>query len=127
LIGPAEDSEPSGGRYQDKLYLDGDANPTWAGLRIESQKLRTVASEMMPSSQPSEVGGRPTDGERVIAEARRRLERGDRFSSQTAFARELRKWLDQQPDAVRDSQNEVMRIDTIKDHVHPVWVTYRKK
>ncbi len=44
LIGPADDMQPGGGRFQDKLFLAGDAidHPTWTGLRIDSRELKVM-------------------------------------------------------------------------------------
>jgi len=53
LIGPADDAQPHGGRYQDKLYLDGDEQEaTWSKIRVENVTLRgAVAAPSSPLSE----------------------------------------------------------------------------
>ena len=74
-------------------------------------------------------GGRPTDRDRVIAEAGRRIrERQALPGTLTEFADQLKKWLDKQPDARRGTKTgEVMAAATIEDHVRPIWGAYRAK
>jgi hypothetical protein len=73
---------------------------------------------------PSSAGGRPTDRDRVVAEAERRLRRRDyqRPPSLAAFAKELHDWLDGQPRAIRISKTgAVMQAETIEGHVRDIW------
>ena len=67
--------------------------------------------------------GRPSDRDRVRNEARKRLAPGQAVpKSIAALARDLWKWLDQQPDARRSPRDDqIMRIRTITKHVSPIW------
>jgi hypothetical protein len=67
-------------------------------------------------AMPSSRGGRPSDVERIIAEAKKRLE-SKTYPSKAALARELREWLEKLPDATRDSRNNVMAVSTIHGHI----------
>jgi hypothetical protein len=83
-----------------------------------------------PSWEPKPVsnkGGAPTDRDRIIAEARRRIDAKENLpTTLTKFAEQLREWLEGQPGAVRRSKtNEVMSADTIEGHVRTLWAAYR--
>jgi hypothetical protein len=97
---------------------------------------RFIATLKPADSEPVEApapvkseGGRPTDRDRVIAEATRRIrERKALPGTLTEFADQLNKWLDGQPDARRAAKTgEVMAAATIEGHVRPIWAAYREK
>jgi hypothetical protein len=97
---------------------------------------RFIATLKPADSEPVEApapvkseGGRPTDRDRVIAEATRRIrERKALPGTLTEFADQLNKWLDWQPDARRAAKTgEVMAAATIEGHVRPIWAAYREK
>jgi hypothetical protein len=94
----------------------GDAAGVSAGAAVQAGGA-TVAA--VPAT-----GGRPTDRDRVIAEAKRRI----RHESETvpgtlaAFARQIHEWLDKQPKAIRVSKTgKVMTADTIEGHIRKLW------
>jgi hypothetical protein len=123
----SEDAQNKGARWPlpgpipaptwEGAVIDGDtlldrARVRWAPLEINVADLRfelghgavTIAAAISPPVV-SEKGGRPTDALRVIAEAERRLNTGANLPSSLAgFARELREWLDEQPNVVRASK-----------------------
>jgi hypothetical protein len=74
-------------------------------------------------------GGRPTDKDRVIAEARRRIGAAESLPvTLTEFAGQLHTWLDAQPDARRTKKSgKVLQPETIEDHVRPIWQACRGK
>jgi hypothetical protein len=66
-------------------------------------------------------GGRPTDRERIVAEARRRLDAKENVPRKLVqFAGDLRKWLEKQPDPEL-SNGQVMAVDTIEGHVRAMF------
>jgi hypothetical protein len=86
------------------------------------------ATPIAPIPNPvSNKGGAPTDKDRVIAEARRRIDAKENLpTTLKKFAEQLQKWLEGQPDAVRRQKTgKVMQVDTIEDHVRPLWTAYR--
>jgi hypothetical protein len=68
-------------------------------------------------------GGRPTDRELVIAEAKRRIARNENLPpTLTTFVDQLRAWLAKHPRAHRNKKtNVVMRAKTIRRHVTNLW------
>ena len=82
-------------------------------------------------------GGRPTDRARIVGEARRRLREGEarrRLGEKenvpdrlAPFCRDLRTWLQAQPNPELNSKtNEVMSVDTIEGHVRDMfWEFWR--
>ena len=77
-------------------------------------------AEAPAPAMPSSKGGRPSDEDRVIAEAKKRLE-SKTYPSKAALARELREWLEKLPDATRDSRGNVMAASTIQRHIAPLF------
>jgi len=77
-----------------------------------------AASEELPGVL--KPGGRPTDRDRIVEEARRRLSAEGAKETVprelASFARSLRRWLQQQPNPVL-TNGEVMSVDTIEEHV----------
>jgi hypothetical protein len=73
-------------------------------------------------------GGRPTDRERIIDEARRRINAKEPLpSTKTAWAKELEAWLDKQPGARRGNKTrKVMTAETIEGHIQPLWNAHRR-
>jgi hypothetical protein len=68
------------------------------------------------------VGGRPGDNKRILAEAERRIKAGQVPHSLREFARQLRAWLEKQPDAKRArNTGKVMQIRAIEKCVGPLW------
>jgi hypothetical protein len=81
-----------------------------------------VASAESPAaSLEPNLGGRPTDRDLLLEEADRRLRHGPRPPSLAAFGRELRLWLDVHGEHRSLKTGEVMKADTIEDHVRPLW------
>jgi hypothetical protein len=73
-----------------------------ADLRFELGQGSVTIAAAIPPPVVSEKGGRPSDALSVIAEAGRRLNAGAHLPSSLAgFARELREWLNEQPNVVR--------------------------
>jgi hypothetical protein len=75
-------------------------------------------------------GGRPTDRDRIVAEARRRLSAKDAKETVPAelasFARILREWLKRQPNPVlyrnrKTDALEVMSVGVIAEHVRKMF------
>jgi hypothetical protein len=92
--------------------------------------LKPADNELAEAPAPiKSEGGRPTDRDRVIAEARRRIKGREALpGTLTEFADLLNKWLDKQPGAIRAAKTgEVMAAATIEDHVRPIWRAYREK
>src|SRR5262249_43301343 len=84
----------------------------------------SVTSEESPGALKR--GGRPTDRERIMAEARRRLSAEDAKEivprQLAVFCEDLRKWLNRQLDPIRNSKTgEVMSVDTIEEHVRDMF------
>lgn len=74
-------------------------------------------------------GGRPTDVDRVRAEAKRRLASGEAPPpTLAAFSRELHEWLDAQPGALRAPMTrKVLASVTIETRVRELWNEHRQK
>ena len=68
-------------------------------------------------------GGRPTDRDLVLEEADWRLRVPGRTRAETlkAFAGELREWLEEHGMHRAGKTGEVMKAETIEDHVRPLW------
>jgi len=77
----------------------------------------------------SELGGRPTDKDLVIGEAKRRIANASLEplpSTQAEFVRQLHSWLDKRADAIRSKKTgKVMMPETIEGHIQPLWKAYR--
>jgi hypothetical protein len=86
-----------------------------------------VARQPGPAVPPVvNLGGRPTDRDLVREEARWRLKhRQTQAKSLAAFARELRKWLEDHGEHRAKKTGEVMKADTIGRHVRPLWKEHR--
>jgi integrase len=99
----------------------------WSPVEIDVADLRFdfggVAKPATSAAAIHKTGGRPTEKDRIIREAKRRMAaNGPRPPTLTAFARELRQWLDAQPDAHRTSKTKkVMAVDTIEGHIRSLW------
>jgi len=80
-----------------------------------------------PSQSPQaqrQPGGRPTDRDMVLEEAAWRLRnQKTKAKSVAAFARELRAWLEVHGE--HRSHGDVMKVETIEDHVRPLWNQHR--
>jgi hypothetical protein len=82
------------------------------GIDRDAAALPTAADEPPAPTPPSSEGGRPSDKERIVNETQERLKTKS-YPSKMALARELEKWLDKLPDAVRNSEGKVTSPDTI--------------
>jgi hypothetical protein len=83
------------------------------------------AQETPPLPEPN-LGGRPTDRDLLLEEAEWRLRHEPRPPSLAAFARDvLRPWLEVHGEHRAKKTGEVMRTDTIEDHVRDLWNQYR--
>jgi hypothetical protein len=82
-----------------------------------------VTSAESPAASPEvNPGGRPTDRDRIQAEARRRLDVKENVPRNLApFARQLRGWLEKQSNPERNSKGEVSSKDTIEEHVRDMF------
>jgi hypothetical protein len=97
------------------------------GVPLTTPETTSPVAPVLPRAAVPAEGGRPTDRDSVIAEAKRRLS-GDKPIPSTlkAFANQLHNWLDKQPDAVRAQKTgQVMSSDTIEAHVRSVWANHR--
>jgi hypothetical protein len=122
------------GRYEEPdLYFRRAGLELWLDRQFPPKPRAKASDESPTTSEPPppvhSAGGRPTDRDRVIAEAERRLKATEPIpAALAAFAKAIRGWLDKQPDAVRDvTEGEVMRVRTIEDHIRPLWTRYREK
>jgi hypothetical protein len=88
------------------------------------------APQQPPVTQPDEsegppinLGGRPTDRDLVVEEAAWRLRQPGRTEAKklAPFARELRKWLEIHGEHRAKVTGEVMKAETIEDHVRSLW------
>jgi hypothetical protein len=84
---------------------------------------------VLPEVNP---GGRPTDRERVVEEARRRLSAKNANENVrrrlAPFCRGLRDWLNEQPNPELNSKTgEVMSVDTIEGHVRDMFWEFWEK
>jgi hypothetical protein len=99
-------------------------------LNQHAPKVTAPGAAVAISKPVSEEGGRPTDRDRVMAEAERRLRAGTSLpSTLKAFAEQLHTWLEEQPDALRTRTrkgSEVMGADRIKKHVRPLWAALHR-
>jgi hypothetical protein len=85
-----------------------------------------AANPLQPPQAPRQPGGRPTDRDMVLEEAAWRLRnRKTKAKSVAAFARELRTWLEVHGE--HRSHGDVMKAETIEDHVRPLWNQHRGK
>ena len=67
-------------------------------------------------------GGRPTDRDLVLEEAAWRLRHQQtKAKSLAAFAGELHRWVNDHGEHRDKKTGEVMKVDTIKGHVRPLW------
>jgi hypothetical protein len=84
------------------------------------------APEPSQSQQPGGRGGRPTDRDMMLEEAAWRL-RNQKTKAEgvAAFARELRPWLEDHGE--HRTHGDVMKAETIEDHVRSLWNQYRGK
>jgi hypothetical protein len=65
--------------------------------------------------------GRPTDRGMLLLEADWRLRHEPRPPSLAQFARDLREWLQVHGEHRSLQTGEVMKAETIEDHVRPLW------
>jgi hypothetical protein len=102
-----------------EVSLNGYIVRTWRQVHCVNDPCKP--SPILASAVSS--GGRPTDRDRIVEEARRRINsRLPLPQTLAAFARELHQWLEQQPNPVRSPiSNAVMNVRTIEDHVRPIW------
>ena len=85
-----------------------------------------AANPSQPLQAQRQPGGRPTDRDMVLEEAAWRLRnRKTKAKSVAAFARELRTWLEVHGE--HRSHGDVMKAETIEDHVRPLWNQHRGK
>jgi hypothetical protein len=85
------------------------------------------ATDASPPLPEVNVSGRHTDRDRIKAEARRRLDANENVPRKLIqFARQLRQWLQKQPDPEL-SNGQVMAVDTIEGHVRPMFNEFRGK
>jgi hypothetical protein len=81
-----------------------------------------VTSAESPAAPPEpNLGGRPTDRDLLLEEADWRLRHERRPPSLAAFGRELRLWLDVHGEHRAKKTGEVMKAETIEDHIRDLW------
>jgi hypothetical protein len=93
----------------------------------EKRSQSALAAEAVILPPVPKKGGRPSDKERVAAEAERRLAAGESIPlTLAAFTRDLHFWLDKQPWAHRRPMNQkVLSTASIEDHIRRLWRKYR--
>jgi hypothetical protein len=110
-------------------------NAQSSSAAAELAAARMPGAEAGPASVHAEVpvvlpevnpGGRPTDRDRIVEEARRRLSAKNAKENVrprlAPFCRDLRDWLKKQPDPELNSKTgEVMSVDTIEVHVRKIF------
>jgi hypothetical protein len=111
--------------------LDG-ARRRWQSVEINVADLRIDVGVAKPATSAAAIpktGGRPSDKDLIIAEAKRRMAaNGPRPPTLIEFARELQQWLNTQPNAHRNSKTgKVMAVDTIEGHIRSLWNERRER
>ena len=78
------------------------------------------------TAPPANRGGRPTDRDMVLEEARWRLKHRLVPETLTAFSRELHEWLEVHGEHRAAKTGEVMKAETIEDHIRPLWNAHKR-
>ena len=122
--------------YDIGIELDSAAFDTFfpAVRAEESMPEPAPAVEPEPAPSPPQVepeppvnrGGRPTDRDLVLEEASWRLRHRPIPKTLAAFGRELREWLNDHGEHRAVKTGEVMKAETIEDHVRPMWKAHKR-
>jgi hypothetical protein len=113
-------------RKAEQLYAESGSEPA---AHAEESALEPAPAAGVALPGALIPGGRPTDRERIVEEARRRLSAKENVPDRLApFCRDLRNWLKAQPNPKLNSKtNEVMSVDTIEGHVRDMFREFQRR
>ena len=98
--------------------------PVDSGGRPTDRDL-VLSGEIVDPASPAK-GGRPTDRDLVLEEADWRLRHQQVSETLAAFARELHAWLEDHGMHRAAKTGEVMKVETIEDHVRSLWNAHKR-